>query len=151
MKKHVILIVVGFILITGCGDPSTEATSSNSSSIATEALAFTSDEILQSYYDNRAENKQVLVEATVIKLLRDDNEGSRHQKFIVVLPSGQTLLVAHNIDLAPRVTNLQEGDVVQIYGEYEYSAKGGVVHWTHHDPQEKHENGWIKLNGEVFE
>ncbi|QOY51204.1 DUF3465 domain-containing protein [Candidatus Sulfurimonas baltica] len=38
----------------------------------------------------------------VIRVLSDDNTGSRHQRFIIRLSSGQTLLIAHNIDLAPK-------------------------------------------------
>ena len=48
----------------------------------------------------------------MIALLKDDNEGSRHQKFILELSTGQTVLVAHNIDLAPRIQNIQKGDQV---------------------------------------
>ena len=48
----------------------------------------------------------------VIKILSDDNEGSLHQRFILKLHSGQTLLVTHNIDLAPRLSSLRENDVV---------------------------------------
>jgi len=47
-------------------------------------------------------------DATVTKTLPDDNDGSRHQRFIVRLASGKTLLIAHNIDIAKRVP-LEEG------------------------------------------
>lgn len=94
-----------------------------------------------------------IVEVTgeVISLLPDDNEGSRHQKFIIKLHSGHTLLVSHNIDLAPRVQSLQRRDSVTIKGEYEWSARGGVVHWTHHDPSGRHEAGWIEHQGKRYD
>ena len=71
---------------------------------------------------------------TVLRVLADDNSGSRHQRFILRLDSGQTVMVAHNIDLAPRIASLRAGDRVGFSGEYEWNAQGGVIHWTHHDP-----------------
>ena len=44
----------------------------------------------------------VQLDATVTRLLADDNEGSRHQRFIINPGGNHTLLVAHNIDLAKR-------------------------------------------------
>ncbi len=108
------------------------------------------DGALAAAFANQTSNVQVEAEGTVVKVLPDDNEGSRHQRFIVRLPSGQTILIAHNIDLAPRVSSLREGDSVAFRGEYEWNAKGGVVHWTHHDPGGRHRGGWIKHNGRVF-
>ena len=91
----------------------------------------------------------VTVAGTVDRLLADDNDGSPHQRFILRLASGQTLLIAHNIDLSTRVpvqTSLQ----VKLRGQYEWTAKGGTVHWTHRDPQNKHEAGWIEIGGRRY-
>lgn len=106
---------------------------------------------LERAYQNRLSDIQVSGDGMVIKLLRDDNEGSRHQKFIVRLPSGQTLLIAHNVDIAPRVNSISTGDKIQFKGEYEWNNKGGVVHWTHHDPAGQHVDGWLKHRGVSYE
>ena len=90
-------------------------------------------------------------QGVVWKLLQDDNEGSRHQKFIVKLANEQTLLISHNIDLAKRIPDLQNNDSITFKGEYEWNRKGGVVHWTHKDPKEKHEDGFLMHKGITYE
>ncbi|GGY85789.1 hypothetical protein GCM10011613_33430 [Cellvibrio zantedeschiae] len=92
-------------------------------------------------------NVQVRAQGKVIKILFDDTKGSRHQRFIVRTEAGFTILIAHNIDLAPRINSLAEGDNVSFCGEYEWNEKGGVVHWTHRDPRGHHIAGWIKHKG----
>lgn len=109
------------------------------------------NQALENAYQTRARNHQVRGSGTVTRLLADDNDGSRHQRFIVRLSSGRTLLISHNIDLAPRIDSLQVDDTVEFNGEYEWNAKGGVVHWTHHDPQGRHEAGWIKHRGHTYQ
>lgn len=89
--------------------------------------------------------------AVVSKVLPDDNDGSRHQRFLIKLASGSTLLVAHNIDLAPRVESIRAGDSIEFSGIYEWNAKGGVVHWTHRDPSGRHAAGWIKHDGRTYQ
>jgi len=108
------------------------------------------DSLIQQAYDNRQSDLQVQGEGVVTKLLRDDLDGSRHQRFILRLNSGQSLLVAHNIDLAPRIGNLKTGDTVAFYGEYEWNAQGGVIHWTHHDPKGRHVGGWLRHGGKIY-
>jgi hypothetical protein len=75
-------------------------------------------------------------------LLSDDHDGSRHQRFILQLPGRQTLLIAHNIDLASRIP-LGMGDRIQFRGMYEWNELGGLVHWTHQDPHGIEDGGWI--------
>jgi ABC-type glycerol-3-phosphate transport system substrate-binding protein len=94
---------------------------------------------------------QVTGEGRVLKVLPDDNEGSRHQRFVLELSSGQTLLVAHNIDLAPRVKGLAAGDTIAFDGVYEWNAQGGVLHWTHRDPQGRHRPGWLRHEGKTYQ
>lgn len=116
----------------------------------TEESVRTNQAIIDAY-QNRLSDIQVSGSGKVSRILRNDNEGSRHQKFILRLSSGQTLLIAHNIDLAPNINTLQEGDVVQFFGEYEWNSEGGVVHWTHHDPGGSHVGGWLKHDGRKYE
>lgn len=85
-----------------------------------------------------------------MRVLPDDQDGSRHQRFIVQLASGQTLLITHNIDIAPRINGLEAGDTVRFNGEYVWNEKGGLVHWTHHDPQGRHAAGWVIRNGQMY-
>ena len=96
-------------------------------------------------------NTQFEAEGIVEKVLPDDLKGSRHQRFIVRLASGRTVLIAHNIDLAPRVADLKAGDSMSFSGEFEENDRGGVVHWTHHDPAGRHVDGWIRHDGRTYQ
>ena len=108
------------------------------------------DELANAFTEQKS-GIQVTGEGTVTKLLADDNEGSRHQRFVLTLSSGQTLLVVHNIDLAPRLGSLKTGDSVAFNGVYEWNPKGGVIHWTHRDPSGRHQPGWLKHAGQTYE
>ncbi|MEM7279571.1 MAG: DUF3465 domain-containing protein [Pseudomonadota bacterium] len=100
------------------------------------------DEQLARAFDLRLNDEWVHAKARVTRLLTDDNEGSRHQRFIIETSQGQSILIAHNIDLAPRVP-VAIGDRIEFKGVYEWNERGGVVHWTHHDPQKRGEEGYI--------
>ncbi|MDQ1557991.1 MAG: hypothetical protein QOD32_1051 [Pyrinomonadaceae bacterium] len=101
-------------------------------------------------FESRASDVQVEGEGSVTRVLPDDLDGRQHQRFLVRLASGQTVLIAHNIEIAPRIDGLKEGDSVSFYGEYVWNEKGGVIHWTHHDPQGRHVAGWVKHNNKTF-
>ena len=110
-----------------------------------------SDRLLERAYLERQTGYQVQGEGNVLRVLSDDNEGSRHQRFVLQLGSGQSLMIAHNIDLAPRIEALREGDRVSFYGEYEWNERGGVIHWTHHDPEGRHVAGWLEKDGRRYQ
>lgn len=140
----VVLILVGLPIVSSrLTDVGPRQSHTRSSSVAEDALA--------KAFQSQQSGVQVSGEGVVDRVLSDDNEGSRHQRFILRLASGQTLLIAHNIDLAPRVEALASGDRVLFYGQYEWNAEGGVIHWTHHDPEGRHVSGWLKSNGRTYQ
>ena len=126
--------------------------SSNSSTKQNHTPTYTSDDkVLQEAYQKKLSEIQIHGIGEVIKLLPDDIDNIRHQHFILQLHSGQTLLITHNIDIATKIDTLTIGDTVEFYGEYIWNDKGGVVHWTHHDPNSHHEDGWLKHQGITYE
>lgn len=120
----------------------------------TNPLPFANTDVNRSIVDafeHRQSDVWVEGAGVVTKLLPDDNKGSRHQKFLVHINEKQTLLFAHNIDLSSRIDALKVGDTIEFKGEYVFNPKGGVIHWTHHDPKGRHAGGWIKHQGNTFE
>lgn len=109
-----------------------------------------SDRVLQRAWRLHQSEFQVTFTGTVIVLLSDDNEGDRHQRFIVKLESGQTILVVHNIDIAPRIKKLRKMAKVRIRGEYIWNSQGGLVHFTHDALYDDQPGGWVKFRGNKF-
>ena len=112
--------------------------------------SFASGQIEDAYQAHRS-GIIVTASGAVERTLADDTSGDKHQRFIMRLSSGITVLVAHNIDIAPRIPDIAPGSPVKIHGEYEWTAKGGTVHWTHKDHRGSHEAGWIEFNGKRYD
>jgi hypothetical protein len=149
MKKLLWVVVLAVAVYAGYqhhearpGGPATTATASNGGDTRSAPSTRT---------DAGTGPAQVQGSGVVVRILPDDDEGSRHQRFILRLPSGQTVLVAHNIDLAPRIDDLKKGDVVEYSGEYVWNPKGGVLHWTHRDPSGRHVAGWLRHDGRTYQ
>lgn len=144
MKRIIIAAIVGCVLSwTACGRAIQFS--------APKGRAVCGDSPVGRAFKNRASNVQVEDEGAIVRTLTDDLDGGRHQRFLVRLASGQTVLIAHNIDIARRVVGLHKGDRVRFYGEYVWNEKGGLVHWTHHDPQGNHTAGWLQHNGRIYQ
>ena len=142
MKKYMLAIAVVAVLYVGWGQvDGTHARRASTSG----------DEAVASAFREQRSGVKVTGAGVVTAVLPDDKEGDRHQRFIVRLLSGRSLLVVHNVDLAPRLTSLESGDSVAFSGVYEWNAKGGLVHWTHHDPGGRHPGGWLRHRGETIQ
>jgi uncharacterized protein YceK len=137
MRKLIVLLIVGVLLLAGCSSVQTKSSSA--------------DQDIADAFANHQSGLAVSDSGVVDRVLSDDTEGGRHQRFILRLASGQTLLIAHNIDIAPRVSGLSVGDSVEFSGQYEWNDRGGVVHWTHHDPSGQHQAGWLKHGGVTYQ
>jgi len=143
-RKYLVLILVaivayGYLQERGVSLPGASSWNQNAESTLRDA------------YERRQSDISVQDEGLVTRILADDLDGSRHQRFILRLDSGQTVLVAHNIDLAPRIDGLNIGDTVAFHGEYEWNARGGVIHWTHRDPGGRHSDGWLRHDGKMYQ
>jgi hypothetical protein len=143
MKKILLVGAIAFLVYGYFKVQDLSSTGSSSSMVAEIAL--------QNAFSNRQSDVQVKGGGKVTRILSDDTDGSRHQRFILMLGSGETVLLSHKIDLAPRIEGLKTGDTVEFYGEYEWNEKGGVIHWTHHDPTGRHVAGWIRHQGKTYE
>lgn len=151
MKKIVVLLAIGFLVCTFLGKKEFFFPHSSVLETTKTAQAKNTQSITEDAFARKLSNVQVAGTGQVVKIFSDDLKGRKHQKFLLQVAPNQTILVAHNIDIAPRIDSLHIGDSIKYYGEYEWNSKGGVVHWTHRDPQGRHVDGWLIHEGIRYE
>ena len=144
------LLLALFLALALCACKQSIAEPQQLAANAAESADVISNDAIEQAFKARKSDVQVSGKGVVVKLLKADNKGSRHQKFLVRINAQQVLLVAHNIDLAPELP-LQVGDEITFYGEYVYNPKGGIIHWTHHAPRNDHAAGWITYKGKKYQ
>ena len=76
-----------------------------------------------------------------------------HEGFLLHLRGsgghGLTVRVEDNVDITGPIP-LAPGDDVEVRGEYIYDAGGGLIHYTHNDPQGRHPGGYVRAEGRTF-
>lgn len=100
-------------------------------------------------YGKRDTDDWIEDDGLVVRLIADDVHDSPHQRFVVRLRGGQTVLIAHNLDLSERVP-VGLGDRVRFRGVYEWNERGGLVHWTHDDPLGIESGGHVDYRGRRY-
>jgi hypothetical protein len=103
---------------------------------------------------NGRSGTEVTVEGAVVQVLATSGgtQGS-HERFIVAVRAGsaeQDVLVADNISIG-RAAPVRRGDEVTVKGELAIDPSGPVIHWTHHDPRGRHESGFVRDNGVLYD
>ena len=87
----------------------------------------------------------------VEKVLPDDTTPPRHQRCFLRDDRGRSLFFAHNVDEAPRVPDLAEGDEISFRGEWRDNERGGAMHWTHRAGAGRRKGGWLERDGVRYE
>ena len=100
-------------------------------------------------YEERQSGEWVEATGLVHKVLGTDDHGDPHQRFIIRLDRDHSVLIAHNVAIADPVP-ARAGDTIVVRGRYEWNEEGGVVHWTHRDPDGRREGGWIRMGEKTF-
>ena len=104
-------------------------------------------------YRSARSGDEVVADGTVTRVLGiAPGVVSPHEGFLMTLRSGcdSVVRVEVNTDLAGTFP-VARGDAVTVKGVYEYYPRGGVIHWTHHDPRGRHEAGFIEIGGKTYE
>jgi len=130
------------LLLVGCG----AATGTAAPSMAADDAAIAAD------FQNQRSQVEVTADGIVVGTFPDRSSSTgRHEQFIIRLTSQNlTVEVEHNISIGKRVP-VKEGDRVVVHGEYIWNGQGGLIHFTHHDPQGTHQNGYIVDNGTTYD
>lgn len=115
------------------------------------ASASADDAAIAADFANHRSNVEVTADGVVVRLFGDRSSSTgTHEQFIIRLTApNMTVEVEHNISIGTRVP-VAEGDRVIVHGEYIWNSQGGLIHFTHHDPQGTHEDGYITDNGTTY-
>ncbi|MDF3919706.1 DUF3465 domain-containing protein [Salinicola sp. LHM] len=146
----IVIAALASQLVGGGGGASEPSSRSGVDLLPGAGTQASAEATLQRAFDTHREGFWIEASGQIVRVLADDREGSRHQRVIVTLDTGQTLLIAHNIDVAPRVERIEVGDRLRFRGEYVWNAQGGVIHWTHHDPDGTELGGWLEHQGRRY-
>lgn len=72
-----------------------------------------------------------------------------HEAFDARSAAGPVEIV-DNVGIAPRCP-VRVGDRVEVRGEMVHDpGRKPIVHWTHHDPSQRHPAGFIRLHGRLY-
>ena len=101
-------------------------------------------------YQERVSGLQLSVSGKITHVFPSPETGDQHQKFIVQLDAGQSVMVIHNRALGSAIDGLLEGETIEVFGEYQWDQGGGIIRRTHQDPASHRQAGWVKYKGRIY-
>lgn len=135
MHSRVLMIMVLIIGVAGCGGGD----------------ALPDNERLLKAFEQGRTGVWVSGHGIVAQLIGDETvSGERHQRMVVNVSGGLDLIVRHSTERSERVP-VAQGDTVAFQGRYEWSGRGGVVGYTHQDPEQPGDGGWIRYQGTTYD
>ncbi len=137
--RRATVALLALVIASSCIPPST-------------ATAVADNAAVQRAFQGHTDQVEVTAIGVVDRVLSDQSGPSGpHERFIVRLADvAMTLLIEHNLSIAARVP-VATGEAVVVHGEYVWNAEGGLVHFTHHDPDRSHEGGYILYGGKRYD
>jgi hypothetical protein len=122
------------------------------SALQPQAPVASDNAAVQRAFEDHNDGVELTITGTVDRILSDlGGPSGPHERFIVLLMDVKmTVLVEHNLSIAPRVP-VAAGEGIVVHGEYVWNAQGGLVHFTHHDPDRSHEGGYILYAGKRYD
>lgn len=137
--------------------PASSAGATTNAKTSTQAASDTGAVTVAQLFREQRSDTFVETRGRVERLLDDDREtadgSDMHQRFLVRTDDGVTVLIAHNITVGARVP-AKVGDRVSLRGEYEWSDRGGTIHFTHKpkfSTRDREQRGWIEHDGRRYE
>lgn len=135
MHSRVLMIMVLVIGVAGCGGGN----------------ALPDNERLLNAFEQGRTGVWVSGHGIVAQLIGDETvSGERHQRMVVNVDGRLDLIVRHSTEQSERIP-VAQGDTVAFQGRYEWSGRGGVVGFTHHDPEQPGDGGWIRYQGTTYD
>lgn len=118
----------------------------------TSASRPTQQAVLERALRDKAQDQLLVVVGWVTGILPDvERDGVSYQRFEVRLVNRQHLLIEHDLHRSTRVEGIKAGSELLIRGRYFWNEQGGVLRYTHHDPEQKRPDGWIRFKHRNYE
>lgn len=110
---------------------------------------FTDEQLIQAVQSRRSVFFVEAGELVVEKILPVDKKGLPHQKWLAKLSDGNSVQIVYNSKKGERIP-IKVGDKFQVGGQFLWTARGGILHWLHDDPEGKRPSGYVYLKGVVY-
>jgi hypothetical protein len=114
-------------------------------------LNFSSDnKLFTRAWQQRLSGVQLSLEGKISRVFSSMETEAGQQKFSLQLAQGQVVTVIHDVRLGSAIEDLAEGEIIEVFGEYQWAPDGGVIHWTHRDPEGNRQAGWVRYKDRLY-